>query len=298
MADPTDDDLTGVSFKDTAFLQAYGLNEFNVLDYFALSQFYDNSCLNEQLKMQARFNELQAHQLDRRQMRGLEFDLWYYTHIPSLYVIRKQTRHSPTKTELIAVYYIIEGTIYQAPSLYQLLSNRVRTSLYFAQQALETGRKEYRYHPIRGYRWSDEADLFDHLQTTPDASASAAATDVQQPQQQVSSLDEQRRAMWSSQQLDRLISTSFVADEEVPVVASAPSVVDGKAGAVAAARGPSGGPSRASTPRPADIPVAKTSSTTSAKQSASGGGAGKRKSGSTALARSGSSSSDTIKRKK
>lgn len=58
-------DLTSVSFKDTNFLQMCGLFDYNVLEYFSLSQFYDKSCLNEQIKMQARFNELQVHALDR-----------------------------------------------------------------------------------------------------------------------------------------------------------------------------------------------------------------------------------------
>ena len=55
---------TDVSFKDTVFLQQFGLGEHNALDYFSTSQFYDPSCINEQIKMQARFNELEAASLD------------------------------------------------------------------------------------------------------------------------------------------------------------------------------------------------------------------------------------------
>ena len=71
------EDLTCVSFKDTAFLRMFGLSEANALDYFAQSQFYDPLCINEQLKMQARFNELNAQQLDITTMKGVEFSLWY-----------------------------------------------------------------------------------------------------------------------------------------------------------------------------------------------------------------------------
>ena len=53
-----------VSFIDTVFLQQYGLGEHNALDYFSTSQFYDPSCINEQIKMQARFNEFEASKLD------------------------------------------------------------------------------------------------------------------------------------------------------------------------------------------------------------------------------------------
>ncbi|KAJ3275363.1 hypothetical protein HDV01_000655 [Terramyces sp. JEL0728] len=58
-----DEELTSVSFKDTAFLQAFGLHELNIIEYFSKSQFYDVSCIDEQLKMQARFNDLQMTSL-------------------------------------------------------------------------------------------------------------------------------------------------------------------------------------------------------------------------------------------
>ncbi|KAJ3072425.1 Mediator of RNA polymerase II transcription subunit 6, partial [Quaeritorhiza haematococci] len=151
---PGENDLTHVSFKDTNFLQMFGLWEHNVLDYFALSQFYDKSSLNEQIKMQARFNELQANMLDRRRMVGLEYDLWYFTYQPSLFVIRKKYRSSPTKVDLIGIYYIIEGTIYQAPDLYTLLSNRILTSLHFVEKAFVEAREEARFHPAQGYLWA------------------------------------------------------------------------------------------------------------------------------------------------
>ncbi len=74
--------------------------------------------------MQARFNQLQATDLDKRKMVGLEYDLWYHntpnanatvngdngtttasTAPPpptaSLYVVRKQYRTSPNKGNLI-----------------------------------------------------------------------------------------------------------------------------------------------------------------------------------------------------
>ncbi|KAH9265234.1 hypothetical protein BASA83_011234 [Batrachochytrium salamandrivorans] len=132
----SEEDLTSVSFKDTAFLQVFGLNEHNALDYFAMSQFYDKSCLNEQLKMQVRHNDLQAQQLDGRQMKGLEYTIWYFTLQPSLFVIRKQTRFSPTRVDLIAVYYIVEA------------------------------KESYRHNPILGYSWSNEPDLFEQLQSS------------------------------------------------------------------------------------------------------------------------------------
>jgi mediator of RNA polymerase II transcription subunit 6 len=95
-----DEALSQVCFKDTVFLQSFGLSERNVMDYFALSQFYDPTSINEQFKMQQRFNQLSKEptaSLDRRNMKGLEFELWYFTLQPSLFVIRRQIRSSPTK---------------------------------------------------------------------------------------------------------------------------------------------------------------------------------------------------------
>ncbi|EGF78057.1 hypothetical protein BATDEDRAFT_91168 [Batrachochytrium dendrobatidis JAM81] len=235
------EDLTTMSFKDTAFLQLLGLNEHNALDYFSMSQFYDKSCLNEQLKMQVRHNELQAQQLDGRQMKGLEYTLWYFTPQPSLYVIRKQTRLSPTRVDLVAVYYIVEGTIYQSPTLCQVLANRVRTSLYFTKDALHVARESYRYNPILGHTWSNEPDLFEQLQTSLEkkqqlrsnatisdtACSSDMDMDVSKPcadeltsTANVVSLDEQHRAEIFSMTVDQLIASTETWSANAPPVST------------------------------------------------------------------------------
>ena len=148
--------LATITFKDTAFLQIFGLNEINVLDYFAQSQFYDSLCINEQLKMQARFNELEAQQLDITTMKGVEFSLWYFTLQPSYFVIRKSQRYSPTSTKLLAIYYIIDGTIFQAPQLHVLLGNRLKTALFFLEKAISKTAETALFHPIQGYTWKSD----------------------------------------------------------------------------------------------------------------------------------------------
>lgn len=47
---PEDPDT--ISFIDPIWLQQWGLGPENVLDYFALSPFYDKACNNEQCRMQ------------------------------------------------------------------------------------------------------------------------------------------------------------------------------------------------------------------------------------------------------
>ncbi|KAI8805282.1 MED6 mediator sub complex component-domain-containing protein [Cladochytrium replicatum] len=155
-----DESLTEVSFKDTNFLKFYGLHEANVIDYFALSQFYDKSCLNEQIRMQARFNELQAHQLDRRGMTGIEYEVMqeYLPQQPKLFVIRKQYRYTKDKTETLATYYIVDGTIYQSPDVFTMVSNRILTSLYFVQKAFHETLEEVRFYPSHGYTWAVDSE--------------------------------------------------------------------------------------------------------------------------------------------
>lgn len=128
--------MTDQSFKDTIFLESYGLTPWNVLDYFSKSQFYDSSCINEQLKMQQRFNTLNVND---EGLLGSSYELWYYSE--SLFVIKKLEK-SLNSTKLTGIYYIVQGTIYQAPTLAQVLKSRLRTSLYYLQSAFEQSQSE------------------------------------------------------------------------------------------------------------------------------------------------------------
>lgn len=48
------EDLLGLSWRDDMWLAAFGLHHGNVLDYFALSPFYDRNCNNERALMAGR----------------------------------------------------------------------------------------------------------------------------------------------------------------------------------------------------------------------------------------------------
>ncbi|KAJ3172271.1 Mediator of RNA polymerase II transcription subunit 6 [Geranomyces variabilis] len=161
MAAADDTDLTQVSWKDTAFIQQHGLNEHSIMPYFALSQFYDRSSLNEQIAMQARFNQLEAATLDKRQMTGIDYELAFASLAPpSLFIITKSMRRSPTHTDLLGAYYIIEGTIYQAPDCNALVSNRVLNSLHFVQKAFADLQNAARYQPAVGHFWESDEKAF------------------------------------------------------------------------------------------------------------------------------------------
>ncbi|KAI8841331.1 MED6 mediator sub complex component-domain-containing protein [Chytridium lagenaria] len=147
----SEEDLTQVCFKDATFLQMYGLNEHNVLNYFAMSpQFYDKTSINERLEMQTRFNQLQASEMDRNAMTGVDYSLESFSYNPSLFVIRKQYSIHPQK--------VLVPNIYQSPDLATILSNRVLTSLFHMKTAFTEFQKNVKYHPSFGHFLDEEKD--------------------------------------------------------------------------------------------------------------------------------------------
>lgn len=56
-------------------------------------------------------------------MTGIEYMLLHVQE-PILYVIRKQHRHSATAVTPLADYYIIAGTVYQAPDIGSVINSR------------------------------------------------------------------------------------------------------------------------------------------------------------------------------
>lgn len=61
-------------------------------------------------------------------MSGVEYILLHVQE-PILYVIRKQYRNSPTDATPMADYYIIAGTVYQAPDLANVFNSRIVSRL-------------------------------------------------------------------------------------------------------------------------------------------------------------------------
>ena len=128
--------LTTISWEDKGWLQHFPLNRDTVLDYFALSQFYDRTCNNEQLKMQrgaGTGNAAIAQLLE--QMSGVEYVLHEAQELQptsessahSLYVIRKQRREvaRPPVITVLRMYYVLDGIVYEAPTLEAVLRTRL-----------------------------------------------------------------------------------------------------------------------------------------------------------------------------
>lgn len=85
-------------------------------------------------------------------MTGREYILLHVQE-PILYVIRKQHRHSPNEVTPMADYYIIAGTVYQAPDLANVFNSRLLTVTQHLQSSFEETSGYSRYHPNKGYSW-------------------------------------------------------------------------------------------------------------------------------------------------
>ncbi|XP_057721597.1 mediator of RNA polymerase II transcription subunit 6 [Arachis stenosperma] len=127
-------DMTGICFRDQLWLNTYPLDRNLVFDYFALSPFYDWGCNNEQLRMRS-VHPLDISQLSK--MTGIEYMLSEVLE-PHLFVIRKQKRDSPEKVTPMLAYYILDGSIYQAPQLCNVFAARIGRALYYIQKAFTT----------------------------------------------------------------------------------------------------------------------------------------------------------------
>ncbi|XP_047096904.1 mediator of RNA polymerase II transcription subunit 6 isoform X2 [Schistocerca piceifrons] len=140
------ENLLGLSWHDSAWIPI--LNPSNIMDYFSerSNPFFDRTCNNEIVKMQ----RLNPDQLQN--MTGLEYILLHVQE-PILYVIRKQHRHTPTQATPLADYYIIAGTVYQAPDLMSVINSRLMSTIHHLQSAFEESNSYSRYHPSKGYSW-------------------------------------------------------------------------------------------------------------------------------------------------
>eukprot|EP00884_Botryococcus_braunii_P017784 jgi/Botrbrau1/468/Bobra.110_2s0107.1 len=124
------EDLTDTCWRDDQWLQIFPLNTFTALDYFSFSPFFVRGCNNDIARMQG---------LDSSKMGILPPGIEYVVQDaqePHLFVIRRQHRTSPkTSPTPQAIYYILDGTIYQAPSLHAALTARLNRCLYSLRRA-------------------------------------------------------------------------------------------------------------------------------------------------------------------
>lgn len=163
-------ELDEVQWRSPEWIQFNGLRTDNVLEYFALSPFYDRSSNNQVLKMQTNFNEqFQSRPADPaselKKMKGVEYQI-ILSREPDLWVIRKQFRRSPTEVDTLAVYFVSGENIYQSPSVYNVLVSRLLATSKYLEEAFSIAEKLPEFN-FSGY---DYQRLKPHAESPPPAS--------------------------------------------------------------------------------------------------------------------------------
>lgn len=146
--------LDEIQWKSPEFIQERGLNTANVLEYFALSPFYDRTSNNQVLMMQFQYQQIQIpvhisfHQYFQSrlsEMTGIEFVIAFVKE-PDFWIVRKQKRLNPQSATALQDYYIIGANIYQAPKVYDVLSSRLLATVLSLKLSIDTLNNMTSYH--------------------------------------------------------------------------------------------------------------------------------------------------------
>ncbi|KMZ70204.1 hypothetical protein ZOSMA_1G01770 [Zostera marina] len=129
---PPGTDMTRICFRDQLWLNSYPLNCILVFDYFALSPFYDVTCNNELLRSRSQ----SIHPFDISHLSKMTGNEYVLTRIkePNLFVLRKQMRYGPDRVIPQLMYYILDGSIFQAPQLCNLLYSKIEKTIHHLSQ--------------------------------------------------------------------------------------------------------------------------------------------------------------------
>lgn len=248
------------------WLQVNGpLTNENVFEYFTHSQFYDKQSNNQVLRMQTMHtgmplvNEVE----ELRRFTGIEFSV-VHSQPPSLFIIHKRERLSPDEVRPLAAYFIVNNRCYQAPDVYTLVSNRLRTSLHALQNSLNVLRSHRPdYTPRTGFAWpiveSSTSESAQDDASNDDASESGDVQDLSGPAKEKLNIPREK------QQNNMLLynamrSTAVHANVSftLPTAASEATVAEtpGPVTTVRASPTPAPAPARGATPRRAsDVPA-------------------------------------------
>ena len=176
--------LTAISWEDKRWSWTAphaALHAGSALEYFSHSQFYDRTCLNEQLKMQGRTLSLQEVNEKLRRLPGIVYQLdgaksegltvveptaaQQQQGVPprllpcaggkvtaqetppsgepahTLYVIRKLQRGGDGSETTLRFYYILDGIVYEAPTLAAVMRARILRISFHLRQAFALATK-------------------------------------------------------------------------------------------------------------------------------------------------------------
>jgi hypothetical protein len=144
--------LKKLSFNDPAFLSHFGLSGTNILDYFYGSPFYDANCCNQALRMQgASLDNLKG-------MTGVQYQHDFCAHEPQLFRVKKVHRESPTRVHPLETYYCLDGTFYQSPDLYEIVTTRSKKISAFMKESFRATEQGSAYTSADGHVMFRDAD--------------------------------------------------------------------------------------------------------------------------------------------
>ena len=137
--------LTAVSWEDRSWWSG-ALNRETVIDYFSHSQFYDRTCLNEQLKMQRdlprdvalqRLRELPGIVYRLDETRTEERPPTETTAAQTLYVIQKLSRDNRGVESTLRYYYVLNGVVFEAPTIAAIVRARLLRLGFYLKDAFD-----------------------------------------------------------------------------------------------------------------------------------------------------------------
>jgi len=118
-----------------------------------------------------------------RRFTGIEFAV-VHSQPPGLFIIHKRERLSPDEVRPLVAYFIMNNRIYQSPDVYNLVSNRLLTSLQALQTSLDILRsRRPSYTPRTGFVWPI-VEASDPLKRAAESNDERAATQSTEPQSQ------------------------------------------------------------------------------------------------------------------
>lgn len=149
---PTDRRMLEQPWKDPRF---FPITIDTVMVYFCQrdNPFFDTSSDNALMMMQNQ--GISGPQLDEilKQMNGIQYVLVQPPSSPPLFVVRKQQRMSADKITPLCHYYILDGTVYQAPDLYTFLHSKLIGIIDPLRNAFLEAIEMTRFSSSKGYSW-------------------------------------------------------------------------------------------------------------------------------------------------
>ncbi|KAA0177282.1 hypothetical protein FNF27_01060 [Cafeteria roenbergensis] len=130
---PHDDESLGLSFREEQWLNTRPLSVGTVMDYFRLSPWYDPGSINARAIEQGLAPEAASR------LTGMEYRVCPQpTQAQGLIVLEAWRRSGPkdSDVELMALYYCLWGTIYQAPDIRSVLAGRARRAAVHIHKAM------------------------------------------------------------------------------------------------------------------------------------------------------------------